>query len=1123
MVNSRLDEIVAEYLRQQDAGMEPLPSVWIERYPEFTSELTDFFDELSRISDLAAPLRTLMDEDTGLAGAPSLDGFRVILQQVGDKRLSDYEILEEIGRGGMGLVLRAHQHSLRRDVALKIVTADPTLSPEAHRRFRVEVESVAMLDHPHIVPIFECGTAGPYRYFSMKLIRGEALSERIDSYRSKPREAARLIQVLADAVHYAHQRGILHRDLKPGNILVDENEVPYVTDFGLAVRMRHDERATIPGLAAGTLCYMAPEQVSGAAEVTTTADVYALGVVLYQLLTGDVPFSDVNQLRLIESIEHQTPIPPDRISAETGSDLATICLKCLEKDPDDRYPSANALAEDLNRWLSGKPISARRSTLLYRLRKWVSREPYTALCAAAAVMAMLFGVTGVVWKWRDAERHRAEAEHAEREALSAKSRTETALRHAEMAAETARIAENEAVAARNEQILLKRELKRQVFVKQMTLAGHALPRGDFALMREQLDECPRRSRNWAWNYLQRRLAGFLPQRLARHDMAVTTCAAGRDGDLVATGSRAGTVILQRSSDPAWSSRWQVDTKVVALDLHPDGDSLAVGTTGGTVHILSVPALQPLRVLTAHKTAIAAVRFSPDGQCLATCGGSQNTLHSGELAVWNMGTGEFDQKDFTLPRRICGLKFSPDSKTLVTAGEDGYVRFWSLESNTQIRTMQVSESPLHGFDVDWNNGKLAAACRSETVLWDLQNNCEIQTSGRSGRAIAFSPDGERLFLGGTDKSGDIAVLLTENLEPVLTLDGKGSRISNIVPSSDGNRLLSAGDDRYATVWNASPVSREEAPLWILRQEKFSSRRKSESGISPETEPRLLTICRAANRIATVHQQSNIFVWNTDAQKLSQRLETDSNIVGICLSPNTDRLAFVNRRNDVFIWNLSSNDSRLQRLAPSDNIRNAFNRGISFHPSSNHLVTQGGMFATSWSLKEAKPSWQIKDVFYNHAGAVISPDGLFIASGGVDQVVRLRKADTGECAAELQGHAGTVLNLVFSPDSRRLVSGGASGRLIVWDHTSGAQITTLSGHVSPLRDLIFDRKGARIATFGEDHSIRLWDAETGECSTCIPVADLQIKALYDLEGDKLTAIGARRGSLVWIEISVERAGW
>ena len=312
--------------------------------------------------------------------------------------LGDYELLEEVGRGGQGVVFRARQKSLNRIVALKVIGLGQWATKAHLKRFRLEAEAAASLDHPCIVPIYEVGERDGQCYFSMKFVEGGQLDEVVKDAPMSIRQAVELIAKVARTVHYAHEHGILHRDIKPGNILLDAKGEPHLTDFGLARLVESESTVTRTLEVLGTPSYMAPEQAAGNnTKLTNATDVYGLGAVLYQLLTGHPPFAGGTTYETIKLLLETEPRPPRLWNPKVDRDLSTICLKCLEKDPQRRYSSALALAEDLERWLRHEPILARRTGIVRRGKKWLQRNP-TAAGIAVLSLALIAAVGVIVWK-----------------------------------------------------------------------------------------------------------------------------------------------------------------------------------------------------------------------------------------------------------------------------------------------------------------------------------------------------------------------------------------------------------------------------------------------------------------------------------------------------------------------------------------------------------------------------------------------------------------------------------------------------------------------------------------------------------------------------------------------------
>jgi serine/threonine-protein kinase len=415
----RFGEIAFAYLRAREEGRHPDPREWLDRYPEFAPELASFFSDQDEVDRLGAPLR----EMAGVANRPPTERpARTEAQEdpAGSgpppAAFGDYEVLGEMARGGMGVVYRARQRGLNRLVALKVVRAGEWASPEEVRRFRNEAETVALLDHPSIVPVYEVGEQAGQLYFSMKLVEDGSLARQPDRFRDDPRAAASLLATVARAVHHAHQRGVLHRDLKPSNILLDEGGRPHVTDFGLARRVEADSSLTQSGAIVGTPSYMAPEQATGQkGAVTTATDVYGLGAVLYALLTGRPPFQAESALDTLVQVREREPDPPGGVNSRVPRDLETICLKCLAKEPQRRYGSALALAEDLERFLAGQPIQARPVGVWERGVKWARRRPLVVAAVAGLVVAFIALGAGAGWVLSDRAARQREAQNKVRE------------------------------------------------------------------------------------------------------------------------------------------------------------------------------------------------------------------------------------------------------------------------------------------------------------------------------------------------------------------------------------------------------------------------------------------------------------------------------------------------------------------------------------------------------------------------------------------------------------------------------------------------------------------------------------------------------------------------------------
>jgi tRNA A-37 threonylcarbamoyl transferase component Bud32 len=723
----RVDRLIADYLEAERAGTAPDTAELLRAYPDLAGELRSFLADREQFRRLAEPIRApapcpgpeaptvdggATDDpwamcSPGSSAAPLLCPARPVV--------AGYEIEAELGRGGMGVVYKARQKSLHRVVALKMILAGRLASPADVARFRREAEAVAGLDHPNIVPIYDVGEQQGLPFFSMKLIEGRSLA---DWLRRRPAPAdrawtlaaIRILAQVARAVHYAHQHGILHRDLKPANVLLARRTTgpvvqeegqpgwlssePHVTDFGLAKRIEGDAGHTQSGVVVGTPSYIAPEQASGQRRLTTAADVYGLGAILYEVLTGRPPFKAETPLDTLLEVVGKESVRPRALDAHADRDLETVCLKCLDKDPAKRYGSAEALAEDLERWLAGEPIRARRSGAVERLVKWARRRPAVAALAGLVIVVAALGGAGVVWQWQEAKNGWSAAEKKAEAEKAAREKTQEALAQA----------------------------KQNLYFQRIALAERELSAGNLGRAEELLDECPPVLRGWEWHYLKRLRLGP-PRVLGGKGSWVVGVALSPDGKLLAS---AGSSRLFLGEVKLWEvesgrERFALGGPLLrpgatAVAFSPDGKTLAASGIDAVIRLWDVATGKSVRILRGHGGAAVAVAFSPDGKRLASAS------FDGTVRVWDAEAGKELHVLRHADRALC-VAFSPDGKYLASGGCDNVVRVWDAATGKEVSALRGPPGYVMGVAFSPDGQQLAAASghrhKGEVQLWDRE--------------------------------------------------------------------------------------------------------------------------------------------------------------------------------------------------------------------------------------------------------------------------------------------------------------------------------------------------------------------------------------------------------------------
>jgi eukaryotic-like serine/threonine-protein kinase len=1000
-----------------------------------------------------------------------------------DRRFGRFQILQTLGQGGFGIVFLAWDPTLRRQVALKVPQPETLMTPEARKRFQREAHAAAGLDHPNIVPVYETGSVGSVTYIAAAYCSGPTVADWLARQRHPvpARDAAILVATLAWAVEHAHERGVLHRDLKPSNILLqhaaadglarDDNDPlgafePRITDFSLARIADGLGPDTRSGVPLGSPPYMAPEQAEGKLKaIGPPTDVYGLGCILFEILSGSPPFRGEGQLDTLRQVIADAPIPLRRVRKDVSVELDAIVLKCLEKDPTRRFPSARDLAADLDRFLSGKPTRTRPPGRWEKAGQWVKRRP---AALGVLLIAMVFAVS----------------------LLSVGYWYETQLRNTINVVRKREVDDRQNVLAAGRAQYVANIRQTAVYISKFQ------PHNAIELLMRQL---PRPGeddlREFSWHHLLRR-CHTERRTLTGHRGEVYYVEFSPRGDLLASAGKDGTVRLWNTT--TWQQVRVIQaslTEVNVATFSPDGKTLATVDDSGKLELWEIDTGKPGLEKVVHTGDAVMAQFTPDGKSIVTAGRTD-----GVARIWDRSSGALLA---TFPAE--GAILSTDGSILATLARAA-VSFWSVKNHALIGSFPGGHG-IAGGAFSHDGTKLATASEADRVvrLWDVASRRmihEFKGHTEGVMAAVFSADDQMIISAGDDNT--IRFWDAGARSPRGIHLGHTSRIWNLALSPDGQTIASASRDGTIKLWNPEapgdyvnlpvvnpfafgfePDSRTLLTLEAvkgLRIARWDARTGALIGQIPLDMtgggPAASAFSNDGRVLATADSSGSVMLWDTTTGRRQGGVDVPPSFVNYLeFSPDGRHLLIEDPTGKHEIWEIKNRHLISvpgMRLVPGRK-----SPGVAFAPSGELVVLLQDRSLVRWnpSSGQTRPTSLGRRYYMDHF--IVSSDGRFLAAAEpLAPQMHIWSIETDERHRDLSGHTGgDTRPRAFSPDGKSLASSGADQTVKIWDVATGEELLTLEGFSGPVQSCRFSPDGKILVTLssgapGNHAEIFLW---------------------------------------------------
>jgi WD40 repeat protein len=1045
------------------------------------------------------------------------------------RRFGKFTILRELGRGGFGVVFLARADPpLDRLVALKLPRIDVFSGAESWKRFLREARAAGRLDHPNLTPLLEADAVGPVGYITSAYVPGPNLEQwlRHNPTGGEPRWAARLIATLARGIEHAHERGILHCDLKPANVLLQAPECeseswnlgtwdhpllaswkPRICDFGLARLREIEANETGSRIVLGTPAYMAPEQAeSRRADIGPATDVYGLGTILYELLTGRKPFRGENNLEILKQVVVLEPAQLRAIRPSIPRNLEVICLKCLAKRPEARYPSAAALADDLERYLDGRAIAARREAFWSRCWRWTRRNPIAAALALTIGIASVAGLAGLIW-------HNSKIRAAN--SLLLESDRQLRLSNEKLRREKDRAEASEREANRNRILISRQDTGHRIYSAQQSLVANDLEMAHRLLDHSSNSIDIAANRRFAENYI----LGIIHDRLeilSGHDTPIHSMAFSNDCRLLAT------------KDENYNLRvWELSNRTKLLWSAASQASGSVSfTPDGSILIVSHPAIQQFELRDSRsgvrletprgvspKALLASLVFDAQQQCVAVGNDPAFTPHvltrkdhhatpgaRAQASIAEMHFTPFDQKkvvaladqleekpanrsgdhgttadardDATWPR---GYAFSTDRDMIVAAPGDGGFTLVQRGSRVTLAFGSWTKSGIIVALPRIDQFSLERRRRVERWAHRIASStaCENGRFYRSVRLeqnvdrVAFDPSHDRFAYWSEERNHLTIHDARTGREITRYANGDLNDVETIRFSTDGQILALGCGDHRVRLWHPEPPSRSR----ILGRHRVD-------GVKGEIHKEAWCVAISPdNRIvASGGDDGQVRRWQIETGAELRPLRGHYSLVtSVAFSPDNETLASASfsLEQPIILWDLSKGRKKRTLTGHAN-----FVRALAFGPSPNLLVSTGRDYTTMiWDAADGTRKNVIPHRPRGGSSIAISPDGHTIATTAGKSSILLIEASTG--SIQTIATENEAVSLVFSRDGSRLISGDTAGAIKIWNVAACSELpSALSGHSGPVFGITLASDGETLASAGEDRTVRIWDIVTGQ---------------------------------------------